>query len=201
MIFPGEQFYPLGFLSENVPIITVSGISKEYLVPGWRLGWIVLYNVNGILDNIKQSIINLTTLIQGPNTLIQAALPEIINNISHEYFNQLNNEIYDNTMTLYNEFKKLNKYFEPIKPKGAMYLMVKLKLDSFNRFIKNDTDFCELLLKEQSVFVLPSTLFNIDNYFRCVTCPPANIMKEVGKRVQQFCKKYDKNSDSLLHKL
>ena len=193
MVFPGETFYPLGLLSKNVPIITVGGISKQYLVPGWRLGWIILYNVNNKLNNIKKCITNLTTLLLGPNTLIQGGIPNIILNTPNKYYIELNDKLHRNSMALYNELKKLNKYFIPIKPKGAMYLMVKLKIENFNsKYIKDDISFCKLLLNEEAIFVLPGTIFNINNYFRCVTCPPINIMKQVGQRLKIFCKKYDK---------
>lgn len=40
-----RPFYPLAQIAfemgQQVPIITASGIGKQYLVPGWRIGWIV----------------------------------------------------------------------------------------------------------------------------------------------------------------
>ena len=31
-------------IQSQVPIITVSGLGKQYLVPGWRLGWLVFHD-------------------------------------------------------------------------------------------------------------------------------------------------------------
>jgi len=43
MIFKNAVFYPIASLTNNVPIISVGGTAKEFLVPGWRLGWIMAY--------------------------------------------------------------------------------------------------------------------------------------------------------------
>ncbi len=50
-----------------------------------------------------------------------------------------------------------------------------------------------LLLKEQSVFVLPGQSFNIKNYFRIVICAPEKILSIAFDRLEEFCKKHYKN--------
>ena len=47
--FEGAEYLPLASLPGPVPVLTVSSISKKYLVPGWRLGWIVLKDPAQIL--------------------------------------------------------------------------------------------------------------------------------------------------------
>ena len=53
MVFSGEKFIPLASVSINVPIISVGAISKRYLVPGWRLGWIMLFDRHQQLTNVR----------------------------------------------------------------------------------------------------------------------------------------------------
>ena len=36
IVFDGFSFTSIADLSENVPILAISGIAKEFLVPGWR---------------------------------------------------------------------------------------------------------------------------------------------------------------------
>lgn len=55
------------------------------------------------------------------------------------------------------------KGLTPIKPSGAMYMMVKIELDCFPDFT-SDTEFAERLMTEESVFCLPasvSVMFNV----------------------------------------
>ncbi len=38
---PGEKHISIATLAQDVPIITFNGLSKAYLVPGWRIGWAI----------------------------------------------------------------------------------------------------------------------------------------------------------------
>ena len=49
MVFEGQQFHSIASLSKNVPVLSCGGIGKKYLVPGWRVGWILIYDKNEIL--------------------------------------------------------------------------------------------------------------------------------------------------------
>lgn len=46
--FGNAPFHPLGPLSAEMgkltPVITASGLGKQFLVPGWRVGWLVFYD-------------------------------------------------------------------------------------------------------------------------------------------------------------
>jgi tyrosine aminotransferase len=48
-VFSNNTFYFLGILSENVPVLSCGGISKRFICPGWRVGWIVLHDRNNLL--------------------------------------------------------------------------------------------------------------------------------------------------------
>lgn len=53
-VFPGVKYHPMGSLSKNVPILTCSGLTKRFLMPGIRLGWIIINDRNSSLRNIKK---------------------------------------------------------------------------------------------------------------------------------------------------
>ena len=42
-----HPFTPLYTLGSDVPIITIGGLAKRWLVPGWRVGWVVLHERGG----------------------------------------------------------------------------------------------------------------------------------------------------------
>lgn len=48
IVFGDTKFYPMAqIVSENcfqLPIITASGLAKQFLLPGWRIGWIVFHD-------------------------------------------------------------------------------------------------------------------------------------------------------------
>ena len=39
LILDGEPHISLASLAPDVPVVTFNGLSKSYLVPGWRVGW------------------------------------------------------------------------------------------------------------------------------------------------------------------
>ena len=41
----------------DVPVICVNSLSKLYMVPGWRMGWAIVYNnKHGYLDQVKAGL-------------------------------------------------------------------------------------------------------------------------------------------------
>ena len=191
MIFPTETFYSIASLTNQVPIIVTSGIAKQYCCPGWRVGWIVLYDSYHRMNNIKLAIRRLSQVIVGSNTLIQEAIPDMLFKTSPNYFATNNKILQENALFLYEQLLHISGLI-PIKPKGAMYIMVKLDLDVLQA-IKNDVDFVQKLLDQEFVFVLPGSAFSAENFIRIVFAAPIDILTDACNRIQSFCKRYSTN--------
>ncbi len=89
MVFPGNEFTYMSELSDNVPILSCNALSKRFILPGWRFGWIAIHDPRNYLKEIRLGFNDLTTRILGPNSLVQAALPDILENTQQEYFDQV----------------------------------------------------------------------------------------------------------------
>ncbi|KAK1301745.1 S-alkyl-thiohydroximate lyase SUR1 [Acorus calamus] len=76
LAFGETPFIPMGAFGSIVPIITVGSISKRWVVPGWRLGWIVMSDPNGILKQTKiiEGIKGILNITSDPATFIQVEL-------------------------------------------------------------------------------------------------------------------------------
>lgn len=53
LVFKGNTFYPMATLTKEVPILSVGGLAKKYLVPGWRVGWVTVHDRNGIFSEVS----------------------------------------------------------------------------------------------------------------------------------------------------
>jgi len=190
MIFDETQkFINMAELTDTVPILSVGGIAKQFLVPGWRVGWICIYDKMGYLEKVRDGIQRVTTIILGASTLVQAALPEIFERVDQVYYKQLNRslkESSDYTVDRISQIKGLNA----IRPEGAMYCMIGIQVDMFDDSINDDVEFSSLLLKEESLIVLPGQCFRMKNYFRVVTCPSKEALVEAYDRLEQFCARH-----------
>lgn len=186
-VFPGYKFYPLAQLSDNVPILTCGAISKRFLVPGWRLGWVLIYDKNEAFESeVRTGLIALSQQILGPNTLIQGALPEILTNTPQSFFDNTMRAVQKNAEILYEALLRIPE-LEPIMPCGAMYMMVGIDISKLDGIV-DDLDFTEKLISEQSVFCLPGKCFQYPNYFRIVLTVPEELTQLACKRINEFCK-------------
>jgi tyrosine aminotransferase len=61
MIFEGVEFTWMAEVTDTVPIISIGGIAKRYLVPGWRLGWVVIYDKQNLLKHVRFLLVDFLT--------------------------------------------------------------------------------------------------------------------------------------------
>ncbi len=60
-VFPGCDFQSLAPLSSDVPILSCGGLAKRWLVPGWRMGWILIHDRNDIFGTGVSISLSLVT--------------------------------------------------------------------------------------------------------------------------------------------
>jgi tyrosine aminotransferase len=93
-------------------------------------------------------------------------------------------------MVAYDLLRKVNG-LEPIKPSGAMYMMVGIKLKNFPK-MASCLEFMIALANEQSVFIFPGNCFNFHGYFRIVITSSEEELTEACVRIKEFCDKHYK---------
>lgn len=68
-VFSGNTFYAMGELSSTVPVLSVGGLAKEFLVPGWRVGWVMVHDKNGVFEEVRQCVSPLLLVLSSDNHL------------------------------------------------------------------------------------------------------------------------------------
>lgn len=56
LVFGNKLFVPMGEFGSIVPALTIGSISKRWIVPGWRLGWIATNDPCGLLKKTGVSV-------------------------------------------------------------------------------------------------------------------------------------------------
>ncbi|KAM8861171.1 tyrosine aminotransferase [Synchiropus picturatus] len=193
MVFPGWECPSLASLSVDVPILSCGGLAKRWLVPGWRMGWLLVHDRNDIFGSeIRQGLVKLSQRILGACTIIQGALESILDNTPRTFYNDTLGFLKSNSEICFNELSSVPG-LKPVMPSGAMYLMVGINIHHFPDF-KDDVDFTERLVTEQSVFCLPASAFEYPNYFRVVVTVPEEMMVEACGRIREFCETHYRSS-------
>ncbi|KAG7208378.1 hypothetical protein KM043_014611 [Ampulex compressa] len=189
MVFPGRTFHSLASLSREVPILSCSGLTKRFLVPGWRMGWIIIHDRLNILEaEIRKALQCLSQRIIGSNTLVQGALPAILRNTPQKFYDDVIGTLHTHSQLAYSCVVKIPG-LKPIMPDGAMYMMVYIDLPCFPEF-NSDLEFVQRLLMEESVFCLPGQCFDYPSYVRLVITVPKDMLEEACQRIQEFCERH-----------
>jgi tyrosine aminotransferase len=184
MVFGGAKYTSFAEVSANVPILHVGGLAKQYMIPGWRLGWIVLHDRHGQLAEVRKGLADLSTLTLGPASLIQSIVGDLLENTDKSYYSSVNAQL-EESVAVINEYLTGAKGLHVIKPEGAMYVMVGIDTNVLD--VKDDAEFSQRLVREESVFVLPGQVFQMPNYFRIVITSPKDVMTEACERIRSFC--------------
>jgi tyrosine aminotransferase len=188
-VFEGanKTYVPMASLTSTVPILSCGGLTKRYLIPGWRMGWITIHDAQGIFTagDVRHGLQCLSQRIIGSNTLVQGALPKILEETPQSFYKDTLKVIEFNAKLAYDRLKRVPG-LKPVMPEGAMYMMVGIDLKSFPDF-QNDLQIVEALVRDQSVFCLPGKCFNIPNFFRIVLTVPKEMLVEACSRIEEFC--------------
>eukprot|EP01104_Vermistella_antarctica_P011667 TRINITY_DN3284_c0_g1_i2.p1 TRINITY_DN3284_c0_g1~~TRINITY_DN3284_c0_g1_i2.p1 ORF type:complete len:419 (+),score=67.19 TRINITY_DN3284_c0_g1_i2:71-1327(+) len=197
MVFKSSKakFYSAAHLTSTVPILVVGGLAKRFLVPGWRMGWILIHDRNDLFKEVRGAILRLTTVIIGSNTLVQAILPVLLKDTPQEFFDSTLATLEENSTFLASSVKECAG-LQPVVPQGAMYMMVRLDARGFaglreeNDNTAIDIVFTQRLLSEEGVFVLPGSAFTYPNYIRLVVSAPKEMLEKAMVRMADFCKRH-----------
>lgn len=184
MVFPDETFTAVGDVSVDVPVLSVGGISKQFVVPGWRLGWVIAHDRAKILTKggVRQGLKQLTTRMLVPNTPAQFVLPTLLK----EGLGDLMSLLESNARFTENQLANVPG-IRVLKAQGAMYLMAQVDVELLG--LKDDMEFVEELLKEEAVMLLPGECFQAKNFVRIVYSAPQQVLGEACERISAFCKR------------
>lgn len=199
LVHSNNTYHPMADVAAELgnllPVITVSGIGKQFLLPGWRIGWAIFKdNIHGSLADVEEGCKKLSQIILGASHLAQSVVPALLDKENPEikvWKDQLKKTLEHQSNHLAERLCGI-KGLEVIPAGGAMYLMVKIKVDQFDAAIDSDVNFSKLLLEEENVFALPGSCFgSTENVFRCVICAPPQVLEEAAARIEAFCVRHD----------
>lgn len=185
-VFEGHEYQPMASLTQEVPVLSCGGLTKRYLIPGWRMGWIAIYDRGNILaKEIRAGLQSLSQRIIGSNTLVQGALPAILASTPKSFFADTLTQIQANAKLCFSSISA-TPGLRPVMPQGAMYMMVGVDMARFPEF-EDDLQFVEKMISEESVFCLPGKCFDFPNYVRIVLTVPKEQLQEACNRISSFC--------------
>lgn len=185
LLFEGQKHISIASLNKDVPVITFGGLSKNYLVPGFRIGWGIISGDKNLLEDYIEAINKLLRARLSANHPEQYAIPAALDgNQSHLIeANKKLTKRRDITVEMLNDIPGISC----VKPEGAFYAFPQLHIN------QSDNHFVAELINETGVVVVPGTGFGQKpgtKHFRVVFLPPENILEKAYKKIRDFTEKY-----------
>lgn len=177
---------PIGSLDNDAPIISLSGLSKGYLAPGWRTGWLAV----GGGDRLKEILTGITKLAEGrlctTMPMQRAIAPALTGDRSHQA--AFRAALHERAALVY---KRANAtpHMTCTMPHAAFYAMPKIELPPG----KTDENYVMELLHATGVLCVHGSGFGMDpreGYFRMVFLAPLAQLDEIWDLIGDFNKTF-----------
>jgi alanine-synthesizing transaminase len=173
---------PIGSLDNDAPIISLSGLSKGYLAPGWRTGWLVV----GGGERLKELLPAITRLAEGrlcsTIPMQRAIAPALKGDRSHQ---PLFRAALRERAEIVHKRANATPYMTSTLPKAAFYVMPKIELPAG----KTDEQYVLELLRATGVLCVHGSGFGMDpraGYFRMVFLAPPAQLNEIWDLIGDF---------------
>ncbi len=181
---------PIASLCDDVFCITFSGLSKNYRVAGFRVGWMILSGQRSYADDYIEGLDMLSSMRLCANVPMQHAVQTALGGY------QSINELIEPSGRLWQQMNQSYDLIQQIpglscvKPKGAMYLFPKIDIKKFN--ITNDEQFVFDFLKQKKVLLVHGRGFNWQqpDHFRLVFLPHKETLISALHALRDFLQGY-----------
>ncbi|MEW6651932.1 MAG: aminotransferase class I/II-fold pyridoxal phosphate-dependent enzyme [Bacteroidota bacterium] len=185
LLMDGKVHTSIASLNSEVPMITFGGLSKNYMVPGFRIGWGIVSGNNAVLKDYIEAINKILRARLCANHPAQYGIaPSLLGDQAHlvEAVKKLTKRR-DMTVDSMNSIDGITC----VAPEGSFYAFPRL------HNVSNDFHFAVELLKETGVVVVHGSGFGQKpgtQHFRIVFLPPENILDKAYKAIGDFHVKY-----------
>ncbi len=187
LTFDGKQ-HATATLAKDVPVITFNGFSKVYLMPGWRVGY-VLFHHSGELNEIQDAFMRIARSRLCASSVCQRACIQALNG-PQDHIEETNKKLRERRDFAY---KRLNEIegISTAKPDGAFYIFPKIEAMEKGLWA-DDKAFVLDLLREAHVLTVHGSGFCTTfgkGHFRAVILPPLETLEKAFDKLDAFMKK------------
>lgn len=160
--------------------VTINGLSKCGAMPGWRFGYMASKNKD-LISAVKrlqgQSTSNICSIAQyAAIPALNGACDEDIKTMCQIFEKRRNL-----ALSILDKIPNISVY----KPEGAFYLFINIQ-----KVEKDSMKFCQKLLEQEKVAVVPGIGFGMDGYFRLSYATSNELITKGLERISRFILNY-----------
>jgi len=187
LLFDGRTHLSIAALSEDVPVVTFGGLSKNYIMPGWRVGWAIFSDPSGVMTDYHEAVNKLLRArlcaVHPQQYMIAPAL-----NGEDKHLPQVIKKMTTRRDVTYDMLNKIPG-ISCVKPEGAFYAFPKVQLPANI----SDEQYVLELLEETGVLVVYGSGFGQKpgtHHFRIVFLPDEDILHQSYALISEFTARF-----------
>lgn len=187
----------LASLAEDIPVVTMNGLSKSHCLCGYRCGWMVISGPRHLTEEYKKGVVKLTSMRLCANTLGQMVIPAALEDMeTPAAMVRPGGRIYEQRKATIEELKKIDG-LSFVKNSGAFYIFPKLDIRKFQ--ITDDKKFARELLYATNILLVPGSGFdwNAPDHFRIVMLPDKEVLSDAVRKIGSFLDGYNQKRVSI----
>ena len=169
----------------ELPTVTLNGLSKAYLVPGWRLGWCIISGEGDLLKPYLETMQKLLRTRLSANHAEQYAIPAALNG-SHEHIADMRRKLRSRRNLMAKWCNQLPG-MSCVTSQAAFYAFPRIRITG------DDKEFVKKLLLEKGVLLVPGSGFGQQegtHHFRLVYLAEESVLEEACRRMQAFLEEH-----------
>jgi len=175
-------------LAADVPVIGFNGLSKVFLVPGWRIGYIYFYHPDGSLTELRDNILRQARIRICCNAPSQYAAAVALRG-PDSHLKEMMKKLRVRRDLCWKRLNEMDGIYAA-KPQGAFYIFPRVELGE--RWV-SDEQFVMELLKRTGVLVVHGSGFDPvygSGHFRLVFLAPTSILEQALDEIQRFLEQH-----------
>jgi aspartate/methionine/tyrosine aminotransferase len=189
--FDGAKAMSVAEVSAEVPTIVLNGMSKIFMAPGWRIGYLAIHDPLGMMTEVK-AVFKRFSLMYGHSA---TSMPTPILAAATTAFKDSLERSWSFTKTLQSRrdftFKRLMEIegLSCVKPRGALYAFPRVHGKKIWNTAK---EFVLQLTREEGVAFIPGSFFGESGewHFRTLLLPRIDILEATYNRLERFLRRH-----------
>ncbi len=184
LVLDGEESISIASLSEEAPIVTMNGLSKSYLVPGFRIGWAVVTGRKQDLALYIEAVNKFLRARLCAVTPLQYAVRPALEG-SQEHIAEVKAKLRRRRDLTYERLNAIPN-ISCVKPTAAFYAFPRLHIE------ESDLEFVRDLIRETGVVTVHGDGFGQrpgTRHMRVVFLAPEEYLEKAFARIEEFMKK------------
>lgn len=198
LVMDGFVHHAVAAVGNDVPVVTLNGLSKSHIICGFRCGWMVVSGPAWFTEPTIGAMQKIAAMRLCGNALTQLVIPSALaDSASTKAMLEPGGRIYEQRRATFEALDQISS-ISYVPNHAAFYLFPKIDPKKYN--IVSDRQFALDVLHAVHVLVVPGSGFDWPepDHFRIVMLPEPEEISQVVSDIGKFLETYDQSAKDIV---